>query len=34
MKVDARVTTQVEFLIKTLLSYQHAGSQLAQIHAV
>lgn len=28
MKVDARVTIQVEFLIKTLLSYQHAGSQL------
>ncbi|WP_062351898.1 ATP/GTP-binding protein [Pseudoxanthomonas mexicana] len=28
MKVDARVTIQVEFLIKTLLSYQHAGAQL------
>lgn len=34
MKVDARVTTQVEFLIKTLLSYQHAGSQLSQGHTV
>ncbi|NCT70129.1 MAG: GTPase [Xanthomonadaceae bacterium] len=31
MKVDARVTIQVEFLIKTLLSYQHAGSQLSQV---
>lgn len=28
MKVDARITIQVEFLIKTLLSYQHAGAQL------
>lgn len=31
MRVDARVTTQVEFLIKTLLSYQFAGSQLSQL---
>ncbi len=29
MKVDARVTGQVEFLIRVLLSCQHAGAQLA-----
>ena len=34
MKVDARETHQVEFLIKTLLSYQHAGSQLSHLQAV